>query len=298
MCLLCVLEPNSTPTKEQLMNSAESNPHGYGYAFLTDDKIITGRGMDAEEMVDRFLRIRSGMPDTWAMFHARYTTHGASTKGNCHPFRVGGDEMTVLAHNGILPIDVPKGDKRSDTRIFAEEYLPSLGLEVLDDPEWRAYLSEWMSGSKVAVFSLDPKLEANIYILNEHLGHWKDGVWWSNSSYEKSFYRPRWSMAWEDDWKEYTRSKSSDDEALEQYWRDQAICNVCLDQLSDAEAQYDYCKGCFMCLECYSDLDACMCYRPSGVAPTWNEVASSRLQERLAKRVLSDSLRAYESEEV
>ena len=147
MCLLCVMEPGSIPTRQQLKNAADSNPHGYGYAFLTEDRIITGRGMDADEVIDRFLRIREGFPNTWAMFHARYTTHGATDKANCHPFRVGGSPDIVIGHNGILPVDVPKHEDRSDTRIFAEDILPDL-VEWLDDPHGWQMLEDFAGSSK------------------------------------------------------------------------------------------------------------------------------------------------------
>lgn len=283
MCLLCVMEPGSTPTREQLLTATDSNPHGYGYAFMTNDKILTGRGMDATEMVDRFLRIRKGMPDTWAMFHARFTTHGETSKGNCHPFRVAGNENIVLAHNGVLPIDVPKGDRRSDTRIFAEEYLPEIGVEYLDDPEFRALMESWMGGSKVAVFSIDPALESNVYILNEDLGHWSDGIWWSNYGYRKSAYmgypKSSYSSAWD-----------PDDASLSyrNYWLKDKLCMICVAELTDEEAEYAYCSNCYMCLECYEDMGDCLCYRPSNSKPSWRIHAASQ-----------DSLYAYvDSEEV
>ncbi|MGW5105951.1 hypothetical protein [Nocardia sp. NPDC004123] len=37
------------------------------------------------------------------MFHSRFATHGFITNQNCHPFAIGGDERTVMAHNGVLP---------------------------------------------------------------------------------------------------------------------------------------------------------------------------------------------------
>lgn len=303
MCLLCVIEPGVTPTRQQLENAADSNPHGYGYAFMTASKIITGRGMNADEMIDRFLRLRSGMPDAWAMFHARYTTHGDTSKSNCHPFRVEGNENIVLGHNGILPIDVPRGDKRSDTRIFAEEYLPDLGVEVLDDAEWRDYLEQWIGGSKVAVFSIDPRLESNVYILNESLGHWKDGIWWSNDSYKDSWYSRSLATRWlgasrNGDSCELSPAEESAS-VFDDAWIEDGLCNLCLSSLTPAQREYQYCAHCFLCLECYSDLDDCMCYRPAEMRsemPSWRDWDASRIGTRALTSGKQQSLFAYRSE--
>lgn len=263
MCLLTVMSPGSIPTREQLIRAAKSNPHGFGYAFMFDDRIVTSRGMDAVEMIDRFLEIRHRTPDTWAMFHHRYTTHGTSTKGNCHPFRVGGDEEIVLAHNGIISA-MPYDEKRSDTRIFAEDYLPDL-LELLDDKDGREMLEDFIGWSKVAVFSLSEKLKSNVYILNEDSGHWDNGIWWSNDSYkEKKVSAYGWGSSWsnydmdEDEDEDYTviasRSKSG-------WWKNgiTQMCIFCNSLMSDRNWDMGYCSDCFSCLECAQNISDCDC---------------------------------------
>jgi glutamine amidotransferase len=274
MCLLCVIQPGVTPTREQLYTAAESNPHGFGYAFLTNDKIITGRGMDAEDVIERFLRIREGLTDCYAMFHARFTTHGSTNKSNCHPFRVGGDEDIVLGHNGILPLD--PADNRSDTRMFAEDWLPELGVESLDDPTMFAELERW-AGSKVAVFSLSPKLQKNVYILNEHMGHWDKGIWWSNYSYEpyvscspsKYAAKPRW----------YDEIEDCEAPFYDPYDE----CSYC--RMSDTiNREFAFCTNCLSCADCYEDLSDCLCYKPNfnaQSAATSNPVALQNAQSLL-----------------
>ena len=266
MCLLCVIKPGSTPTREQLMTAADGNPHGYGYAFHCGDKIITGRGMDAEEVVDRFLRLRSGMPDTWAMFHARYTTHGETNKSNCHPFRVGGEESTVIAHNGIIPIHVPKYEHRSDTRIFAEDWLPEF-LTDLDDPKGFEELEKFVGASKVAVFTTDPRLKFQVYILNEEMGHWSQegDIWWSNYGYlpPKPYGGSLWSSKRYDNlysygggnwWDEHYDTKS----------KDKVDCACCYAKLDKDELADGYCYTCYSCLDCLQGLADCDCFSKAG----------------------------------
>lgn len=275
MCLLTVMQPNSTPTREQLLQAACNNPHGFGYAIMFNDRIVTGRGMDAQEVIDRFLAIRERCPDTWAMFHHRYTTHGDTNKSNCHPFRVGGDEQIVLAHNGIIPINIPDGDKRSDTRIFAEDELPTM-LEFLDDRDGFEMLEDYVGWSKVCIFSISPKLECNIYILNEDSGTWDNGIWWSNDSYKPSKWskwsslRPYGSWSYDgyfDD--DYTSCEVSDpyhndmSTKMSGWWHrsEDQSCVYCMSKMTDEEWEWGYCDRCKSCLECANDIVDCLCDR-------------------------------------
>lgn len=251
------------------MNATSNNPDGFGYAFHCGDRIITGRGMDAEEVVDRFLRIRQGLPNTWAMFHARYTTHGKTNKSNCHPFRVGGSEDTVIGHNGIIPITVPKGDDRSDTRLFADEWLPEL-LELLDDEKGFRELEQLIGASKVAVFTVDPRLENQVYILGERLGHWNNGIWWSNDTYKYDWYASYRSNAKyynykSDAWGEaiYADSEYPSLYSKSEIAMDLEECHFCKAIYSEDTYQLGYCEYCKTCLECADDINDCLCYNPS-----------------------------------
>lgn len=276
MCLLCVAEPGQTPSREHLLNAADSNPHGFGYAFHLGSTILTGRGMDAEEVVDRFMRLRSIHTDVWAMFHARFTTHGETSKANCHPFRVGGSDKVVLAHNGILPLEPTHGDKRSDTRLFADEFLPALGLEALDDEDMFAQLERWMGGSKVVVFSADERTEYGVYFLNQHLGHWDDGIWWSNDSYKSSWYdryRIGSGAACSYDYQTATETVyPSDMYEIE----DPYECPVCKNELSWREAEANSCLHCSSCLDCFEDIADCLCYHGGSMSKRDLMIVGSR----------------------
>lgn len=257
MCLLTVMSPYSIPTREELLRAATANPHGFGYAIMFEDRIVTSRSMDAEELIDRFLEIRHRVPNTWAMFHHRYTTHGTSTKGNCHPFRVGGSEDIVLGHNGIIPIEMADDEKRSDTRVFAEDMLPDY-LEFLDDEDGFDMLQDFIGWSKVAIFSLSDRLEKNVYILNESMGHWDRGIWWSNDSYKPS----RWDI--KPLWKYNDTPAESDAEyGMSEWWKNghSQQCVYCMTFASDREWDLGICQTCDTCFECANDLFDCECDR-------------------------------------
>ena len=179
MCLLVVASPNSTPKRKDLECASCNNPHGFGFAVITPNGIVTGRGMSAKKVINRFLEVRKQYPDSYAMFHARFATHGVKNEENCHPFKVPSNPDTYLAHNGILDIKIAAGDRRSDTRIFAEDTLPAMGgVAALDDDHVWAMVSKWSSGSKIVIFTLDPNAKEQCYIINEAAGHWdNDGMW-------------------------------------------------------------------------------------------------------------------------
>lgn len=192
MCILTFIKPGITPDTDLLSRGALVNPDGHGYALHTTDQILVGHGLDATTVIAEFAQLRDRHPDGPALFHSRLATHGSEDLTNCHPFRVGGDERTVLAHNGILPKQVhpAKGDSRSDTRIAAEDFLPTRPFGSLDSWAGRERLERWLGTDKMVLLTVDPAYKHSAYIFNEHRGHWNEGSWYSNDSY-------RWGL-WEE----------------------------------------------------------------------------------------------------
>lgn len=219
MCMLCVIPPNVLPSREKLENSALNNPDGFGYAIAIpqENRILVHHTMNADEAVNKFLEDKAKYPKGYALWHARLATQGSNTLENCHPFYVGKDKKTVLAHNGVLPF-ADEGEKkslldRSDTRIFAEHVLPRMGgVAALDDPHMYEALLEITNGSKVAVLTVNPVAEYQLYLLHEKAGSYDaDKVWWSNNSCELNYYKSYYtggyshggytsSYAWKDEY--------------------------------------------------------------------------------------------------
>ena len=253
MCLLVVCNPNSTPSREHLTTASCSNPHGFGFAIETPTGIITERSMSAKKSINRFLELREQYPDGYAMWHARYATHGVKNESNCHPFKVGGTEYdTYLAHNGVLDILIPTNDKRSDTRIMAEELLPRLGgVSALDDDYIFDMVSSWSSGSKVAVMTNDPSAKHRLYIINESSGSWDDqGIWWSNKSHLPVVPTTT----------KYTYEPSAYD-IIDYTITDPYYCPNC-QALLDLEENDLWCTMCDSCLDCSTPVSDCLCWSP------------------------------------
>lgn len=271
MCVLVVCKPNHTPTKEELTQGACKNPHGFGFAIIADDKIISERSMSYKKSIARFLELREQYPDGYAMWHARYATHGVKNEANCHPFKVGDSDLTYLAHNGILDVDIPQGDKRSDTRVFAEDILPRIGgVSALDDGTIWNMVSSWASGSKICVLTLDPSAQYQMYLVNERLGYWDDGVWFSNSACKIAKPMPYYAgtVFKREDTEQVMIISSDDDEDL-------AICGAC-DAIVDLFTDPYICPNCDSCVDCTESVANCLCYHPA-----WKKYYSQRSLEDL-----------------
>jgi len=274
MCMLCVSPPGVTPSRDKLENSALNNPHGFGFAIAvpSENRIIVEKSMDADESINRFLAQRAIYQDGYAMWHARFATHGSRTLENCHPFAVGHDDRTYLGHNGILPIEIPDKDDRSDTKVFAEELLPRLGgVTALDDDYIWNMLEDYTSGSKVCVITVDPAAKHPMYLLNADSGKEdKSGVWWSNdtcnlgySSYGKSNVTGYYG-GWFDG---YGPSTTKTTVSNDIYTSDELqTCFNCLGYVSEGDL-YDSmgtCTWCGACFDCENVAELCQCGYPNG----------------------------------
>jgi len=232
-----------------LENSALNNPHGFGFAIVIsgENRIHAERTMNADTSINRFLELRAQYPQDYALWHARLATHGSTTVDNCHPFKVGGDERTYLAHNGILPILEPTGDLRSDTRIFAEDLLPAIGgVSALDNVQVMNLMEDFTSGSKVAILTVDTRAQYQAYLIHENKGT-KDstGVWWSNDSCHLPSTR-NWYSAKPIDFGIHDTGD---------------YCMVCdSEREMEKDSDPDYCARCGTCYSCYCHRGDCLCY--------------------------------------
>ncbi|WP_410585435.1 hypothetical protein [Amycolatopsis sp. lyj-108] len=199
--MLTYLPEAIQPDVEALGNGASHNDNGHGYAIVANDRIITGRGMQDSVVIEEFAALRRLHPDGPALFHSRLATHGSIGEANNHPFPVGADARTVLAHNGILPVEAQpgKGDDRSDTRIAADEFFPSDPFSSFDRPATRKLIERWLGRSnKIVILTVDPRYHYSGYIFNEQAGIWHGNSWYSNYDFEYHYsdLRPGHAAWW------------------------------------------------------------------------------------------------------
>jgi len=170
MCYLAAYPAGVMPVEEELENGVRLNPHGFGWS-LGDDEVY--RGLNAAAAMDAFLwGRRCGSADSDAIFHARYSTGTPHTLANCQPLAL--NDGTILAHNGAL---FPVSGDDSDTREFAEEYLPRWNLDSKAD---REELCSALGRNKMVI----KRPGRPLLILNAGYGIWHaDGSWHSNADY-------------------------------------------------------------------------------------------------------------------
>jgi hypothetical protein len=183
-------------TKAALQTSARTNSDGYGLMWLHDGKLRIWRGGPgtdaAKEWTSRFLALQKY--DLPVAGHARWTTHGISTKSMAHPYWIEKNH-SALMHNGIL--NEPEGGLKhwSDTKTFVERVLRQLpeGWETTPHLKWLVH--EATKGSKMLIF----RRNGVPILIHGKDGHWDEGIWYSNYGYKgATFYSSSTGKAWED----------------------------------------------------------------------------------------------------
>ena len=252
MCMLTYIPGGTTPDPAALYNGASLNDQGHGYAIVADNSIIVERGMDATDVIESFIVAREQHPEGPALFHSRWATHGAVTVDNCHPFQVGDDRNTVVAHNGILPAALRpgRGDDRSDTRVLAEDYLPTEPFGSLGRRRSRARLAKMITETnKLAILTVNRRYRGNAYLVNESSGYWAGGIWYSNNDFRCDLRRYATAAMWD------------------------GVCWNCeeVDTLVDEK----YCRACGVCAECMEWAGVCDCYEEDLRGRLWPEPKSA-----------------------
>jgi len=185
MCLLISSPAGVSCPKEHLKNGWRENPHGAGFAFVKDGKIVVRKGFTRFKDFWRTYRDFSEYPN---VCHFRYANVGAINAENCHPFIV--DQNLVFAHNGTISItstDKVNHANWSDTRIFGELILKQLRLKdynFLENTSWKWMIGQSIGYSKLVFIDNTGKLT----IINKYLGETDEttGIWYSNGDYKKA----------------------------------------------------------------------------------------------------------------
>ena len=180
MCIAIVKPQGTTITDEELKNCFETNPHGSGVAYVekSTGKLTVIKGIFK---VDNFIKaVRLAEMDSIGaiLIHSRIATSGLHDTNNCHPHKV--NNKTVMIHNGVLNIKVPKDSKVSDTVLYIKEYLEELPEDFIYN---KAILK--LMEAHIGTFNKFCFLnnKGDYAIVNEKAGHWNKGIWFSNDSY-------------------------------------------------------------------------------------------------------------------
>jgi hypothetical protein len=90
----------------------------------------------------------------------------------------------AFMHNGVMPRFSRSKDARCDSRVFGDEVLSTFSSVWITKPKLVEMLEEYIGiGNKMIVLRADGKHT----ILNEEMGDWKLGNWYSNNSHAYSW---------------------------------------------------------------------------------------------------------------
>ena len=181
MCIIIVKQAGVELKEEWMDNSAKNNPHGFGLSFVNEHtkELEVHKTLEYEAFKLIYEEALQENPNADFVLHFRKNTCGETTEDNCHPFQVA--DGLVLYHNGtIKPLDHKnKDEKRSDTRIFAEEIAAYLPYQWERNAAIHELIEHYIGESKLVTMDA----EGHIEIINEEKGSWEEGLWVSNWSY-------------------------------------------------------------------------------------------------------------------
>lgn len=176
MCVIIAIPAGEYLEKDLALRNWRINNDGAGFAYHDGQELVTFKSMNFDEFWRKFERARSDNRNTDFLVHMRIATHGSVCLDNVHPY-LSTDGKYLLAHNGILKgVPEDKEADRSDTRVFLEDIAPELGEAWYRKPWLNEIVAAWIDWNKFAILD-----EEGIWLVNEDLGDWYQGMWFSNS---------------------------------------------------------------------------------------------------------------------
>lgn len=196
MCLAIMKPIGKTIPPEHLREAAKTNNDGYGCCWAEAGKVVAFRTMSPKKLLVEVAK----HTDKTLLVHLRKASHGRVNVQNCHPFLMLEGEYGLI-HNGILS---GLGSKDiSDTWMFTcmlEPLLRSLGTMWNEDgqsvhPVLDYWVSNAIGGNKIALIDKD----GGVLIWNKSSWSCKevDGIWYSNSSFEKYVAPTTYLFPWQ-----------------------------------------------------------------------------------------------------
>ena len=174
MCIAILNIKSTLPTK-YIKNSWDNNNQGGGLLFVRAGKLDTFKTYEYKEFLSKYMELRKDKKIKSIVLHFRIATSGFEKFVNLHPFLV--NSKLGFVHNGFIS---GLGNKeKSDTWEF-NEILKKLPLNFLRNESIKELLSNYIDYSKL-IFLDDNNGHT---IINEGLGIWEGGNWFSNDSYK------------------------------------------------------------------------------------------------------------------
>lgn len=210
MCIAILKPKGVSISKEILETCHKNNKDGMGFSYIDDDKMYIKKFMKFDEFYKEFEKVQD---KSTMIIHFRIATHGKVEVKNCHPFWL--NHRMALIHNGVISGYGDK-DNKTDTQDFIDKVIGNISWKEWKNPCYRELVGKAIGYSKLAILDIT----GNYYIINENLGEWSDGIWYSNQSYKPkqttSYVVNKDYNAWDmyseesyDDWYKKWKEKNS-----------------------------------------------------------------------------------------
>lgn len=176
MCL-AIYKPKGTVVSEKhLMAGFYSNCSGSGFMFHERGTLKVVKGLFSfNELYKAISDV--GQEEHDIGIHFRAATHGPVSAANCHPFAMCDGKYAML-HNGIFRIPMIRKDL-SDTGNYSIQVLePAIKDGTYKNMEKMQRDPRWGWGAVVLMGA-----DGEVLIYNEEMGHWHEGIWYSNHAY-------------------------------------------------------------------------------------------------------------------
>lgn len=195
MCIICVSKPGvRQPNVNTLYTMFCRNPHGAGYMYARNGKVIIHKGfMDFESFL-RAVRDEHFTAFDSVVYHFRISTQAGVNPEMTHPFplsnqppRMRALDLTCrcgIAHNGIIRLTSdPTNTQYSDTAVFITDYLADIIRKPRDlrNQETLDHIYD-LAKSKFAIMDGSGYVATVGEFINDH------GLLYSNGSFSATRY--------------------------------------------------------------------------------------------------------------
>ena len=191
MCVIAVSKKGiRQPTMKELENCFKRNPHGAGYMYARDGKVIIHKGfMDFVDFA-RTIEGENFTENDSVVYHFRISTQAGVNPEMTHPFplttkRENCEKLDLscsvgIAHNGIIRMTSDTKETRfSDTVIFITDYMTKL-IRNHDDIT-SAAVNEMIANLTNSKWAIMDGATGDIVTVGQFQN--QGGVLYSNSSY-------------------------------------------------------------------------------------------------------------------
>lgn len=160
-----------------LFSAVSHNPHGIGLAWPDEGRVQVLKHPRSYAPVLEQASALYGGTNLPFLIHLRYNTVGLTCKANTHPFVL--SPTLAMMHNKTLAIE-PPNPQWSDSRTVAEllKTMVAGNPSFFGSPLFWSFIEHQAGHSNRFAF-LDAESQ-ELVLVNEHLGHEVDGLWFSN----------------------------------------------------------------------------------------------------------------------